>query len=91
MPDDVDVVDWSPGRFWTYDKTSWTPKWPYRWGLPMFGQTDEWGRRTVVWGTKFTGYLVYAWSTCWCEQCHEAREQTYEQKRLWEAGDRERP
>lgn len=83
-----DVVDYSPGRFWTYPKGQWMPRFPYTWGCPMFGQTDEWGRRTVVWGFWFTGYLVWAWATCWCEDCHHSRQETYVQKhdyetRLW--------
>lgn len=79
---DVDATvegwDFSTGRFWSYSKKDWTPKWPFRWGVPEIGNTDEWGRLTIVWGTKFTGYVVWAFHTCWCPQCHRIRKESYE-------------
>lgn len=73
-------------RFWTYSKEEWDPKWQYKLGAPFRG-SDEWGRRTIVIGLWFLGYVVWAWRTCWCQECHEIREQTYRMKNLdeWEA------
>jgi thiol-disulfide isomerase/thioredoxin len=63
-------------RFWTYPRSEWDPEWWHKAGVPYFGG-DEWGRRTIVVGFWFVGYLVWAWRTCWCPECHEMREQTY--------------
>ena len=42
---DVDATvegwDFSTGRFWSYSKKDWSPKWPFRWGVPEIGNTDE--------------------------------------------------
>lgn len=64
------------GRFWTYSKKEWDPKLPYKLGVPFRGG-DEWGRRTLVVGLWFIGYVVWAWRTCWCQECHEVREHSY--------------
>ena len=63
-------------RVWTYRKDQWDPAWYHKLGVPFLGG-DEWGRRTIVVGLWFTGALVWAWRTCWCQDCHEVREQTY--------------
>lgn len=66
-----------PGRFWTQTPKEWDPSpWWRRWGVPFWGG-DEWGRRTVVVGFGFLGYLVWAYRTCWCRDCHDVRGQTY--------------
>jgi len=31
----------------------------------------------VTVGLWCVGYLSWAWSTCWCQDCHVVREQTY--------------
>lgn len=68
-----------PRRFWFYKRSQWEPSWWHRWGLPAIGGTltDEWGRRTLVWGTGLTGYICVVWRTCWCRECHWVRSQTY--------------
>lgn len=63
-------------RFWTYRANNWDPAWWHKLGVPYLAG-DEWGRRTIVWGVGFLGYVVWAWRTCWCQECHAAREQTY--------------
>ncbi|MBM0235932.1 hypothetical protein JNW88_00320 [Micromonospora sp. ATA32] len=63
-------------RIWTYRRDTWDPAWHHKLGVPYRGG-DEWGRRTVVVGLWFVGYVVWAWRTCWCRECHEVREQTY--------------
>jgi len=73
----VETWDFSTGQVWTYSKDTWDPRWWNKIGWPSFQGSDEWGRRTVVWGTFVTGYVVWAYRTCWCETCHEARESTY--------------
>lgn len=69
-----------PKRFWFYSRDRWEPEWWFKWGLPDIRRrnTDEWCRRTIVWGTGLTGYVVIPWKTCWCDECHWARAQTYE-------------
>ncbi|MDG4792121.1 hypothetical protein O7626_40615 [Micromonospora sp. WMMD1102] len=69
-------TEWPIRRLWTYPAGEFDPAWWHKLGVPVFGG-DEWGRRTVVIGTALTGYVVWAWRTCWCPECHEAREQTY--------------
>ncbi|MER7331804.1 MULTISPECIES: hypothetical protein [unclassified Micromonospora] len=63
-------------RLWLYHRDAWDPAWHQKLGFPYLGG-DEWGRRTVVIGLRFVGYLVWAWRTCWCQECHDVREQTY--------------
>lgn len=63
-------------RFWFYEASTWDPRWWHKLGVPSLGG-DEWGRRTIVWGVGLLGYVVWAWRTCYCQQCHSAREQTY--------------
>lgn len=67
-------------RFWFYDRHSWTPRWWNQIGVPQFrGTGDEDGYQCVVWGTRFTGYVVCAYWRCPCWDCvgfrivHEAR------------------
>lgn len=75
VPDDTD--NWYRARmFWTYNKNSWDPAWYHKIGLP-YRSSDEWGRRTIVWGVGFLGYICFAYRTCWCQSCHTSREQTY--------------
>lgn len=62
-------------RFWTYPRRTWQPEGRNRWGWPYRGG-DEWGRRTVVVGFWFVGCLVWAYWTCHCPDCREAREET---------------
>lgn len=66
-----------PSRVWTYSRQAWTPGGWERWGWPYRGG-DEWGRRTVVVGLWFVGYLVVAYWTCRCEDCDEARRESAE-------------
>jgi len=63
-------------RVWFYHPRTWDPSWWNKAGVPFLG-SDEWGRRTIVWGFGFIGYVVWAYRTCWCQECHAAREQTY--------------
>jgi hypothetical protein len=63
-------------RVWIYRRNEWSPPWYQRFGFPFRGG-DEWGRRTVVVGFWRVGYVCWAWRTCWCQDCHSAREQTY--------------
>jgi hypothetical protein len=71
------MADLGPGsRFWTYSKEKWDPQWWHKLGVPNLG-ADEWGRRTIVVGLWFLGYVVWAWRTCKCAECGEVREQTY--------------
>lgn len=63
-------------RVWWYPRGEWLPSWYEKIGFPYLGG-DEWGRRTVVVGLWFVGYVVWAWRTCWCHECHEVRAQTY--------------
>ncbi|HEX5995991.1 MAG TPA: hypothetical protein VFY84_12685 [Jiangellales bacterium] len=63
-------------RVWRYPRDAWDPSWWHKLGVPSFGG-DEWGRRTIVIGLWFVGYVGWAWRTCWCQQCHGAREQMY--------------
>lgn len=69
-------IRYQSSRFWTYSRDSWDSAWYQKLGVPYRGG-DEWGRRTLVVGLWFVGYLVWAWSTCWCQDCHEVREETY--------------
>lgn len=74
-------------RFWTYPRDRWDPMWPHKWGWPSLGY-DEWGRQVVVIGFWFLGYVCWAFRTCWCQNCHETREQTYRiMNENWAAGD----
>lgn len=71
------MADNEPGRrFWIYSKRSWDPRWWHKLGVPYLGG-DEWGRRTVVIGLWFLGYVVWAWRTCHCPECDEMREQSF--------------
>lgn len=60
-------------RFWTYSRDEWEPK--RRW-LPSIGG-DEYGRRTLVVAIPFSGYLVWAYRTCHCNECTFVRMQTW--------------
>jgi len=64
-------------RIWFYSRKTWWAEGAQRWGWPYFG-ADENGRRTVVIGFWFIGYVVFAYKTCYCEDCTEIREQTKE-------------
>lgn len=70
--------DWTAHckRWWMYTTEEYDPSWYEKLGWPARGD-DEWGRRTVVIGTRWTGYVVWAWRTCWCQDCHEVRAQAY--------------
>lgn len=59
-----------PRRFWKYSRESWEPL--FRW-FPYFGG-DEWGRKTIVLPIPFSGYLVFAYRSCHCEECTWGRE-----------------
>lgn len=73
----MDEYEYTASRVWTYSKDSWNPAWYEKIGFPYRG-TDEWGRRTIVVGLWFIGYVVWAYRTCWsCQDCHMVREQTY--------------
>ena len=74
---DVEDAWYDSKRFWTYSRHSWDPQWWHKWGWPALGG-DEWGRRTIVWGVGLLGYVVWAWKTCWCQECHTVRQQTYD-------------
>lgn len=63
-------------RVWTHSRDDWLPNWAQRWGWPHHGG-DEWGRRVLTVGVWFAGYVSWAYRTCWCLDCHLAREQTY--------------
>ena len=65
-----------PNRLARYTRQEWDPSWWHKCGIPYRGG-DEWGRRTVVVGFGFLGYLVWAYRTCWCRDCHDVRGQTY--------------
>ena len=65
-------------RLWRYRYGHWQPEWwfyllPYRGG-------DEYGRRTWVIPAHPFGWLVWAWRTCYCEDCVTVRAQTA----MWE-------
>lgn len=64
-------------RFWFYKKENWEPALRHQFGWPYLGG-DEWGRRTIVIGTRWTGAIVIALWTCWCTECHVGRAQTYQ-------------
>lgn len=63
-------------RFWLNTKREEDPAWYHKAGIPYWG-TDEWGRRAVTIGFGFLGYITFAYRTCWCNNCHSIREQTY--------------
>ena len=69
-------VRYTSPRVWTYPRDEWDPPWWHKLGVPYLGG-DEWGRKTVAVGLWFTGCVVWAWRTCWCQDCHGAREETY--------------
>jgi hypothetical protein len=75
-PDEQDRW-YQSSRFWFYSRHTWDPRWWHKWGVPSHGG-DEWGRRTIVWGVGLLGYVVWAYRTCWCQECHGVRAQTYE-------------
>lgn len=62
-----------PKRIWFYSPFQWRDRWWNMLGWPSFGCTDEFWRRTIVWGTFFTGYIVIAGRVCTCEDCVDAR------------------
>lgn len=73
--------------FWIYSRDRWDPSWWHKIGVPSLGG-DEWGRRTIVVGLWFLGYVCWAYRTCWCQECHEVREQTYRMlNENWAAGN----
>lgn len=60
--------------FWTYSRKGWVPRWWNRLGVPEVQACgDEWGYHCVVWGTMFTGYVVFAWWRCRCWDCVSTR------------------
>lgn len=61
-------------RFWWYSYADWDPHW-IRYLIPEIGG-DEWGRNTLVVHVPFCGFLVWAYRTCYCDDCVETREQT---------------
>jgi hypothetical protein len=61
-----------PGRFQYYSPLEWRPGFWNMTGWPFFAD-DEYGRKIVVIGTFFTGYLVWAYKTCHCEDCEDLR------------------
>ena len=58
-------------RIWRYRYGTWTPRW-WQWVLPMFS-SDERGRQTIVQHVPPFGFVVWAFRTCRCEFCREAR------------------
>lgn len=62
-----------PGRIWFYNPFEWRERWYHMLGWPSFGGTDEYYRRTMVWGTFLTGYIAIAGKVCTCEDCVDAR------------------
>lgn len=67
---------YSSRRLWFDSPQTWDPRWWHKAGVPHIGG-DEWGRRVITVGVAFVGYVSWAWRTCWCQECHEMREQTY--------------
>lgn len=56
------------GRFWTYKRGNWLAL------RPIYFGADEWCRRTVVIGNRWTGCIVIAmWRAYdpWCVHCAE--------------------
>jgi hypothetical protein len=71
-------------RWWFYHRsTGDRVSWWNRLGIPWLS-VDEHGRRVIIWGTGLTGYLCYAYWTCHCEDCTDART---EQELLRQWGD----
>ena len=61
-------------RFWLFDRKGWTPRWWNQLGVPQINNTgDEWGYRCIIWGTRLTGYVVFAWYRCPCWDCEGCR------------------
>jgi hypothetical protein len=61
-------------RWWTYGRNTWGPRWWNKIGVPQVrGTGDEYGYNCIVWGFWFTGYVVYAWHKCPCEDCVDTR------------------
>jgi hypothetical protein len=59
-------------RVWYYPPITFFPRWWNMLGIPWRGD-DEYGRRTFCWGTGLTGYLIWAYRTCQCEDCVDLR------------------
>ncbi len=66
-------------RIWRYRYASWQPVW-WSYLIPQGGMVDEYGRLTMVIHIPFYGFLVWAYKTCYCEDCEELRAQ----KLYWE-------
>lgn len=79
-PTHVRVGYYDSPRFWYDPKDECDPAWYHRLGVPYLG-ADEWGRRTITIRVPFAGYLSWAYRTCWCQDCHAGREQTYRLQR----------
>lgn len=63
----------SPKRLWFYSRKDYSPThWWNRIGVPHRGD-DEYGRRIVIIGTFLTGYALFAYWTCHCEDCVDLR------------------
>jgi hypothetical protein len=58
----------TPHRVWYYNPIYFKPRWWRQLGVPWLSD-DEYGRRTLAWGTGITGYLFWAYRTCQCEDC----------------------
>lgn len=64
-------------RVWTQSRHDRDPSWYQKLGWPHVGG-DEWGRMVVTVGFAWTGYISWAYRTCWKQCCHVSRQQTYE-------------
>lgn len=61
-------------RFWRYRYGQWTPSW-WEWVFPGHS-ADEYGRVTLIFHVPFVGFIVWAWRTCYCDDCEQSRAQT---------------
>lgn len=80
-PTGVRVGFYDSPRFWVDSADEYDPAWYQKLGVPSFGGADEWGRLIVTVRIPFVGYLHWAYRTCWCQDCHAMREQTYKYQR----------
>lgn len=61
-------------RIWRYSRKDWNPRWWHKFGVPQWNDaSDEYGWDCIVWGTLFTGYVVFAWKPCFCADCVDLR------------------
>jgi hypothetical protein len=58
-------------RVWYYGPATSVRWWNWL-GIPWLGD-DEYGRRTFCWGTAFTGYVIWAYKACQCDDCVDIR------------------